>query len=203
MYLRAASNLGRQEDVAFFIVVSICVVLFLVINALMVYFVIRYKRKKNPRSEYIEGSTLLETAWTIGPIILVTFIFYIGLQGYRARKDAPPDAFVVKVNAQMWSWSFQYENGKVSDVLNLPLNKAVILKMYSIDAIHSFFAPAFRVKGDVVPGRENRLWLIPIEKGEFDIFCTELCGIGHYTMHTTARVMDEAAFKEWYEAPGR
>ncbi len=199
MLLSSASNPGRLTDSAFVAVTAICAALFLVINLAMLYLVVRYRRSKNPESAHIEGSALLELLWTVIPIAIVLFMFYLGLKGYTLRKEAPEDAMPVDVRAQMWSWSFQYANGKESGELMLPVNRAVRLNITSNDVIHSFFVPAFRINGDAVPGRQNNLWAVPLEKGTFDIFCTEYCGTGHSIMLSKVVVMDEKDFQEWYE----
>ncbi|MBI5888799.1 MAG: cytochrome c oxidase subunit II [Deltaproteobacteria bacterium] len=181
-------------------ITAICVALFLTINIIMLYFAVKYRRSRHPQSADIDGSVLLELAWTVIPAALVVFMFYLGLKGYAIRKDAPGDALAVNVRGQMWSWIFQYANGKESSALALPLNRAVKFNLTSGDVIHSFFIPAFGIKGDVVPGRQNTLWAVPIEKGSFDVFCTEYCGAGHSIMLSKAVVMDEKDFEEWYGA---
>jgi cytochrome c oxidase subunit 2 len=114
---------------------------------------------------------------------------------------------LVKVTASMWSWSFQYENGRQSATLNLPLNRPVKLSITSVDVLHSLSIPAFRVKEDAVPGRETYLWFLPDAAGTYDLFCTEYCGTGHSAMTTTVEVMPVKEFKLWYagktEAEGK
>lgn len=200
MLLSSASNPGRLTDSAFAAITAICVALFLAVNLTMLYFAVKYRRSNHPQSADIDGSVLLELAWTVIPTALVVFMFYLGLKGYTIRKDVPGDALAVNVRGQMWSWTFQYANGKESSKLAVPLNRAVKFNLTSGDVIHSFSIPAFRIKGDVMPGRQNTLWAVPLEKGIFDIFCTEYCGTGHSIMLSKVVVMDEKDFQEWYEA---
>jgi cytochrome c oxidase subunit 2 len=105
---------------------------------------------------------------------------------------------LVKVTARMWSWSFQYENGRQSGTLNLPLGRPVKLSITSMDMLHSLSIPAFRVKEDAVPGMETYLWFLPDEAGTYDLFCTEYCGTGHSSMTTTVEVMPVKVFESWY-----
>ena len=79
----------------------------------------------------------------------------------------------------MWFWTFEYEGGKQSPVLVVPLKKAILLNLHSDDVIHSLYIPAFRIKEDVVPGKKNYMWFIPEQIGDYDILCTAYCGLRH------------------------
>ncbi len=197
MFSGAESLIGRQVDQAFFLILGICVAMLVLITFLMVFFVIKYNRKRHPIPENIEGNTLLEITWTVIPTILVLAMFYVGWTGYRQMQDVPAGAMTVKVTARMWSWLFEYENGKQSDVLNLPVGKPVKLVLSSEDVLHSFYVPAFRVKKDAVPGIKAVLWFTPDETGSFDLFCAEYCGVGHSAMLSKVVVMNEDAFTAW------
>ncbi len=169
----------------------------------MVYFVIRYHRKRNPRAENIEGSTWLEILWTIVPTILVLTMFYYGLKGFQSLKKIPEDAMKVKVTARQWSWLFEYENGLKTSELRVPVGKPIALALTSQDVIHSFYIPSFKVKQDAVPGMTNHLWFKPIETGTYDVLCAEYCGLQHSYMLTKVIVLPEEEFKKWYEEGGK
>jgi cytochrome c oxidase subunit 2 len=113
-------------------------------------------------------------------------------------RNPPPDAMVVQVIARQWAWSFKYPNGKQTGELYLPLARPVKLITHTLDVIHGFFVPAFRVKVDVVPGKSNFVWFAPWLLGDFDIQCTVICGVNHSAMLSKVRVMPEADFKKWY-----
>jgi len=137
----------------------------------------KVQQKRNPIPTDIEGSPFLETTWTVSSLILVLFMFYWGWIGYREIKTKVPEgAFVVKATAQQWFWSFEYENGRQSDVLNLPMNRPVKVILNSQDVIHSFYIPAFRIKQDVVPGSEKYIWFTPNEEGTYDLFVPNIAG---------------------------
>lgn len=201
MFSSAASIIGKEIDSAFLMITGICIVLFTLIIFLTLYFVLKYSRRENTAPSDIEGSAFLETSWTVLSIILVLFMFYLGWRGYsEIRVRMPEDVLRVKVIAQQWTWSFEYENGKQSNVLNLPVNKPVKVIISARDVLHGFFVPAFRVKQDAVPGAENLLWWTPDKIGTYDIFCTQYCGLGHSIMLSKAEVMDEKKFNEWLES---
>lgn len=204
MFPSAASIIGKQTDTALIIIGGICIALFAVITFLMLYFVVKYSRKRNPVPVDIEGSKPLEYTFLFFSIILVLFMFYIGWKGYRKlRTEIPEDAMTVKAMGQMWSWSFEYENGNVSNILNLSVNRPVKVIVTSRDVIHSFYIPAFRVKQDALPLSERTIWFTPDKEGIYDLFCAEYCGIMHSQMIAKVEVMNEERFREWYEASER
>lgn len=197
-----ASSIAGTVDFVFFYIVGISVVLLVAITFLMVYFIFKYHRSKNIPPANIEGNTLLEVTWTVIPTILVMSMFYYGWVGFKEMRRVPKDAAVVKVTARMWSWAFEYENGKQSDVLKLPVNKPVKLELESLDVLHAFYVAAFRVKEDVVPGLNNYISFTPTMVGTYDAQCAEYCGMRHSYMMTKVEVMPEEKFQEWYVGNG-
>lgn len=194
-----ASNIETVVNHAFLIIASICAFFFLLIVALMIIFVIKYNRKKNPKAKNIHGSTPLEITWTIIPTIIVIYMFWIGWTGYKVMVDPPKDAMIIHVDAQMWKWTFKYGNGKTSDTLYVPVNKAIKVELHSKDVDHSFFVPAFRVKKDVIPDYNNFTWFTPEKTGEYEIECAEYCGLNHSHMLAKLVVMPQNDFNSWLQ----
>lgn len=194
-----ASNFAKGVDSAFLLIISISILFLIGLTIALIVFIIRYNHKKNPVATQIHGSTFLEVLWTVVPVILVLIMFYYGWKGFFPMKEkAPKDAFPIKTVARMWSWSFQYPNGRITDSLYIPKGKAVKLNLVSQDVIHSLFIPAFRVKQDLVPGNNMVMWFIPEKEGHYDIFCAEYCGLRHSYMYSAAIVMGDSAFNKWY-----
>jgi cytochrome c oxidase subunit II len=191
---------GKVVNDVFFYILVICVFFFALITFLMVYFVIRYRREKHPVPADIEGSTWLEITWTVIPTLLVLTMFYYGLAGFEFLKKVPPGAMAVKVIARQWSWLFQYENGIKDAQLRVPVGKPVKLLLTSLDVIHGFYAPAFRIKQDVVPGMTNYLWFQATETGTFDVMCSQYCGLEHAHMLSKIIVLPEEEFAKWYQS---
>ena len=191
---------GRVVDNVFLYILIICVILLGLITFLMVYFVIRYRREKHPKPADIEGSTWLEVTWTVIPTLIVLTMFYYGLTGFEFLKKVPPEAMTVKVIARQWSWLFQYENGIQDAKLRVPVRKPVKLLLNSLDVIHGFYIPAFRIKQDAVPGMTNYLWFQPTQLGTFDVLCSQYCGLEHSHMLTKIVVLPEEEFTKWYQA---
>jgi len=81
--------------------------------------------------------------------------------------------------------------------LNLPVGRPVIVHLSSKDVIHSFGLPQMRVKQDAIPGIEQRLWFTPTRTGEWEIACSQLCGLGHYRMRGFYTIQTQADFNAW------
>ncbi len=81
----------------------------------------------------------------------------------------------------------------------VPEDKLVILALTAGDTIHSFAAPHLRIKYDVIPGRETRVWFVAKEVGEYPAMCTELCGLGHFQMIANINVLSEPDYARWLE----
>jgi cytochrome c oxidase subunit II len=198
MLLGPSNTAGKVEGAFLFIVVC-CVVLLAVVTVCMVIFLIKYNRNKHPRPEHVKESILLEIVWTIVPTILVIFMFYFGWVDFDYIRNPPKDAMTVQVTARQWSWLFEYDNGKRSGVLNVPLGRPVKLLMTSADVLHCLFIPAYRIKEDCVPGLTTHLWFTANETGTYDIFCTEYCGVGHSHMRTKLAIMTADDFRKWHD----
>ncbi|HSW54206.1 MAG TPA: cytochrome c oxidase subunit II [Ignavibacteriaceae bacterium] len=191
------SNFANSVDGTFLFTLIVSVFFLVLITVLMIFFVIKYSRKRNPKATNIHGNMFLEIAWTGIPTILVLIMFWYGWQGYKEMVNVPEDAMPIEVTAQMWKWSFKYEDGKTTDSLYVPVNTPIKLILQSNDVNHSFFIPAFRLKKDVFPNRERIAWFIAKETGEYDIACSEYCGLNHSYMYSKIFVLPEEEFKNW------
>ena len=197
-----ASTFAGGVDTAFYLILGASVVILVGITAVMVYFLFKYNKKRHPKADTsITGNNKLEIIWTVIPTIIVMIMFYYGWAGFSPMRNVPKDAIAVKAVARMWSWTFEYPNGKKSDKLIVPFNKPVKLDLTSVDVIHSLYVPAFRIKEDVVPGRNNMIWFAANKLGSYDLFCAEYCGLRHSYMFTTVEVVDDAAWQEWIKTP--
>jgi cytochrome c oxidase subunit 2 len=192
-----ASTFAEGVDLSLYIIAGISVFFLVGITAVMIYFVFRYSRKRNPKATNIEGSNTLEVIWTVIPTILVLVMFYYGWMGYKPMREVPDNAIEIEAYAQMWKFSFQYPDGKVTDSLVVPVNQPVKLNLHSRDVLHSFYVPAFRIKEDMVPGGQNYLWFNPNLEGRYDILCAEYCGQLHSYMLSTITVVSDAEYQTW------
>lgn len=194
------STLSNQVDNILLFVLSISVILLVGITFCMIYFVIKYNKKRHPEAVKIPDNIKLEITWTVIPTILVLLMFYYGWEGFRAMRTVPPGSMVINVIGRMWNWTFQYDNGKETNILYVPVNKPVKLVMTSRDVVHSLYIPAFRIKADTVPGMQTYEWFQANKEETYDIMCAEYCGTSHSAMITKLIVMSENDFNKWYKS---
>jgi len=192
-------NAVHQVDRTLLLTIGVAIFFLGLILLVLVVFVLRFRHTKNPVASDIRGHNWLEAAWVIIPSLIVLVMFYSGWQSYSILQRPPGGAMEVAVTARQWSWTFTYENQRQSGVLYVLENRPVRLTIESVDVIHSFFAPAFRLKRDAVPGMKTYAWFLPDKVGEYDVLCTEYCGTGHSAMVTRIVVLPEEAFRAWYE----
>lgn len=199
---RNASTFAADVDRAFWISTGISLTMLLLVAGLMIYFILRYhhSRVKPDEIRNIKDHLGLQIVWTVVPTILLFVVFYYGYSAFREMRTVPKDAFEVDVLGKRWSWTFSYPNGKQTDELYVPAGENIRLRLHAPenDVLHSFYVPAFRVKEDVVPGRDTHLWFKATVEGRYDVECAEYCGTGHSMMLSKVEVMEKTAFDKWY-----
>jgi cytochrome c oxidase subunit II len=198
-----ASNERGRIDVLFWFTVAICIMIFAIVVAVLLYSVLRFRAAPDDDSDGppVHGHTGLEIVWTLIPTVLVTAIGIFSAI-VLARDDAlGKNVLNINVSAEQFAWSFEYpDSGKLTTgTLRVPVNRSVLLHLTSKDVIHSFWVPEFGQKQDTVPGIDTSLHITPNKVGTYPVICTELCGLGHAVMRTQAIVMTQAAFEKWLQ----
>ncbi len=173
----------------FILYVSIALTVFVMIGAL--YLVWKYRRRSHTdRLQVVHESKWLEISWIVLPTLLVLVVFFWGFRAYVGTSIPPSDAIEIKVHAQKWQWSFEYDNGMQGfSEFWVPAGRPVKLTMTSRDVLHSFFVPEFRIKHDVLPNRFSFVWFNAPEVGVYQVVCTEYCGTGHSNMGAKIHVV--------------
>ena len=196
----ASEEMDRIEFTFWFTTV-ICIGVFAVVAAAIVYSVLNFRVQPEDESDGppIHGHTGLEIVWTAIPAVLVTAISIVSAIVLARNDDVGPNPLRISVTAQQFAWRFEYPgDGKVvSGELVLPVGRPVKLTLHSLDVIHSFWVPEFGQKSDAVPGIETTLVITPTRKGEYRVICTELCGLGHALMRAPVRVVDQAGYERY------
>jgi cytochrome c oxidase subunit II len=204
---KPASREAGRIDFEFWFVVTICIVIFAIVAAAILYSVWRFRAAPDDDSDGppIHGHTKLEIVWTLIPTILVTAIGVTSAIVLSQDDALGKNVLRINVTAQQFEWSFSYPdaNNLTSATLMLPNDRSVQLRFTARDVIHSFWVPEFGQKQDVVPGLHPTLHITPDRVGTFPVICTELCGLGHATMRTTAVVMTPAAFDKWLKSQSK
>jgi cytochrome c oxidase subunit 2 len=196
----ASREAGRIHFVIWFVVV-ICIVIFALVAAVMIYEVLKFRVQEDDFEDGppVHGHTGLEITWTAIPFVLVTAIAIVSAIVLSRNDAQAQDTLHIDVVAQQFEFTFSYPdaNNATSPVLRLPEGRSVELYMRSLDVIHSVFVPQFSQKEDIVPGLVTQLHITPTKVGTFPLECTELCGLGHSLMRSQAIVMTPAAFDAW------
>jgi cytochrome c oxidase subunit 2 len=210
---------GAQIRELYNIVFVIAAVIFVLVEGLIVWSVIRYRRKPGDDTlpAQTHGNNLAEIVWTIVPTIIVVFLFVISWQTLNAvdTPAADPDTRIRAVAGQ-FQWQFDYlaEDGQTilytqnlatgeDGGMAVPAGRTVQLTLTSQDVIHAFYVPQFLFKRDVVPGRVNQFDFTINESDAGQTFrgqCAELCGAGHRIMLFDVHAMTPAEFDAWLEA---
>ena len=113
------------------------------------------------------------------------------------NQGAAPD-LVVKVTGLQYAFLFNYpENNVFSGELHVPIGREVYLDMAANDVIHAFWVPEFRLKQDLIPGRQTELRFTPQKEGDYKLICAELCGPYHGAMNTKVIVQTPEDFDNW------
>jgi cytochrome c oxidase subunit 2 len=155
----------------------------------------------------IHGNTTLEVVWTAIPAIMMVSLSIYAYSVLTDIEDHKANELKVTVTGQQFAWYFDYQtpDGKKirSDQLYLPNKRPVKFLVKSLDVIHDFWVPAFRMKIDAVPGITTDYRVTPKRIGDYDVVCAELCGYGHATMRQTAHVLSPHDFQLWLNDKAR
>jgi cytochrome c oxidase subunit II len=204
----ALTSTAKEIDGLFSMIFWITLVVFVLVEALLVIFLIRYKRKHpDKHGKNIHGNNKAEVIWTLVPAIILVFIGIYSSGMVYSIQQPPAKVYEVKVIGQKWSWEFEYENGaKTYGDLKIPAGRDVLFKITSKDVIHSFWIPEFRMKQDAVPGRETTFTVLAddldklaVKDGVYKqrIICAEYCGDNHSKMLADLTIMNGNEFDKW------
>jgi len=190
-------------------VLAITGIIFVVVFTLLVYAIAKFRaRSANTNSEpaQVYGSTQIELAWTIIPVLIVVVLFMATARVIHAMQDAPEPTNAVKVTVighQFW-WEYRYpELGVVTaNELHIPVSDVAhptptFLQLLSADTDHSFWIPELAGKTDLVPNHPNRMWMDPEHTGVFVGQCAQYCGTQHAKMLLRVSVDTPEDFARW------
>jgi cytochrome c oxidase subunit 2 len=200
---RIASREAAIEDRAFVVLTAASVPVLMLVVVALVYSAVRFRATDDDLDgPPIRGHLGFQAVWLGASLVLVLGLFVYGTVGLVDIRGAQTADFEVNVSAEQWAWHFEYPaTGVKSDELHIPVDRRVHLTITSTDVIHSFWVPAFGIKQDAVPGRPTHVFLTTTRIGTYPGMCSELCGLGHTTMTTTAVVSDQADLDAWLGQP--
>ncbi|GAB4571378.1 MAG: cytochrome c oxidase subunit II [Anaerolineae bacterium] len=195
------------EDISwlFAIVMGFAVVVFVLVEGLLIFALIRYRRRSaDEMPEQVHGNNRLEIGWTVGSAVLVVILFFFTLGFYQQPRTLPQDAdpLTIEVTGNTWFWEFYYPETGVTTVgeFNVPVGQPVVLEITSRDVQHSFWLPELSGKVDAIPGRVQRMWFQVDERRVYVGQCAEYCGREHYNMPIRLNVLPEVEYAAWMDA---
>jgi cytochrome c oxidase subunit 2 len=190
-------------------VLSMMGMIFVVVFALLAYAVVRFRsRSGDDRREPVQiyGSTQVELAWTVIPVLIVVALFFAAARVIASVQNPPrpPGALEVVVTGHQYWWEYRYPqlNIVTANELHVPVSdpahpSPTFLTLLSADTDHSFWVPRLAGKTDLIPNHPNQMWIDPHETGTFLGQCAQYCGTQHAKMLLRVYVQPRGEFERW------
>jgi cytochrome c oxidase subunit 2 len=203
------SGPARMIERLSFFVIEVTAAIFIVVASLLVYVVVRYRqRDPNDDSEppQIYGSTQIELAWTVIPVLIVVVLFLTTARILFAIQDQkmPPAAIEADVVGHQFWWEFHYAKlgFTTANELHVPVSSEhapmiTSLRLLSADVDHSFWVPQLFGKIDSIPNQVNHMWFNPDKAGMYVGQCAQFCGVEHGKMLLRVYVQTPEDFAAW------
>lgn len=203
-----ATPAAAEKDIAL-LVFAITGAIFVVVGALIVSTIIRFRRRPGDDSRQeppqVYGSNQIEAAWTVIPILIVFVLIGVSARVIASVQNAspPPATLHVTLIGHQWWWEVQYPDYGIvtANEIHVPASRdgktATYLKLGSADVIHSFWVPQLSGKTDLIPNRDNYMWIDPRDPGVYVGNCAEYCGTQHANMLLRVIAESEDDFKKW------
>jgi cytochrome c oxidase subunit II len=210
--IESASTYAKDIDGIIELIAWIVGPWFLLTFGIFIYFIFKFRKKEGVKALYIDGENPDHMKWISRPhaavLLFDIVVVIVAIQVWNKVKiDLPEPDYTIGVVGHQWSWRFIHpgQDGKLGtaddietvDELHVMVDKTYHFKLTSVDVLHSFSVPVFRLKQDAVPGREITGWFNATKTGEFDIQCAEMCGIGHGIMGGRIHIATEADHNKW------
>jgi len=212
---KSISTYGGDIDFIFWLVTILVGFWFFLTLFSLLYFLVRYRKGKNPTAVYSQGEGWKESKFIEIPHLIVLLcdvliIVYTFTAWNRVEIDIPEPDYEVGVEGKLWYWAFRYPgpdqklntdddiivNEQNNGIMHVPVNKNIVIHISSDKTLHSFFVKELRLKQDAIPGRVISKWFNATETGKYEIACAEICGVNHWSMRNYLVVESEAAFNE-------
>ena len=185
---------------SFYIVLGVAAVIFVIVAGLVVYALIRFRRRKGREPKQFSENVRLEVLWISIPLLIVAGLFILAVRTMSLVNPPvlgnEPDLTVV---AHQWWWELHYPQSGVTaaNEIHLPVGKHLLLRFESADVIHGFWVPSFGQKIDVIPGHPNHMWQTITRPGLFLGTCNSFCGMAHGLMRILVFAQSPEDFNAW------
>jgi cytochrome c oxidase subunit II len=184
-------------------VLGVTVTIFALVGGFLLYSAWRFRARRGEggaEPPQVHGSTRLELAWTIVPVLVLIALSAYTLDHVGTVAHAPKNSMVVNVKARQFAFSYTYgansgAAGKTPTnptTLVVPVNTPIELEVRSLDVAHDWWVESLGPKIDAIPGQTNTTWFRADHTGTFHGQCAEFCGLGHATMTITVKVVSSS-----------
>ncbi len=211
-FVPAASSYASDIDNLFTLIFAFVGFWLVATMGAFFWLILRFRKKEGVPAQYISGELKSEKRWLTYPHLLVlvcdVFIVWGAVRvWYDVKQDLPPAQQTVRVIGQQWAWTFVHPGpdgaldtpDDITTVNELHVQEDTLYhyKLESMDVLHNFSVPVFRLKQDAIPGRIITGWFTPTKTGSFDIQCAEICGIGHGLMGARIHIETKEQHTAW------
>src|SRR5215470_13796893 len=191
---------------------AVCAAIFVTVIGLLIYAIVRFRRRPGDDASeppQIYGSSQIELAWTVLPILIVVVLILVTARTVADVQNypQPPNALKATVVGHQWWWEIRYPDLGVvtANELHIPVSdpaqpRPTFLKLESADVAHSFWVPQLAGKTDVIPNRDNSMWFDAMTPGTYLGNCAEYCGTQHARMLIRVIVHPDGEFEKWAAA---
>ena len=184
--------------------------IFVVVFGLLAYAVVKFRKRRTSDGRepaQVYGSTQVELAWTVIPILVVVVLFLAAARVIASIQNAtrPSNALEVTVIGHQFWWEYRYPFLKVvtANELHIPVGEPTFLTLLSADTDHSFWVPRLAGKTDLIPNHPNSMWVDPHETGLYLGQCAQYCGTQHAKMLLRVYVQTRDEFDRWIQEQSR
>jgi cytochrome c oxidase subunit 2 len=205
-----ASTQAHNTDRLYHVMVIASIPIFVLVVTVILFSVWHFRMRPGEELKDgppIHGNTRLEVLWTTIPaVILLGLVSYSFVVLHDNEKKPNGPEIQVNVTGRQFEWSYEYPTSVTggaplrSTQLYVPDNESVYFNIKSLDVIHAFWIPAFRLQIDAVPGITTHYRATPDRLGSYPVVCNLLCGVGHSLMRSTIHVVAPAAFQTWLKS---
>lgn len=195
-----STDLNTAVDTLWDLLLLLGTIVFVLVEAWLIYTIVRYRRRGDARPEQVHGNTTLEIAWTVLPALILAIIAVPTVRTiFQTQAKVKPGALQVEVIGHQWWWEFRYpELGVVTaNELYLPRGRTVNFALKTKDVLHSFWIPRLGGKRDLISNHTNYLWFTPDSSIAVNGQCAEYCGASHADMRFRVFTVEPDQFDAW------
>jgi cytochrome c oxidase subunit 2 len=185
----------------------IAAVVFVVVSGLVLWSVVRYRRRDDELPRQTHGNDTLELIWTLIPTVLVGVLIVATVQAQDKVLRGHAEAVPLKVTGFQWSWQFDYPDGvrivgqpKQRPTMVVPVGRPIRIELSSADVVHSFYIPKTLFKRQAIPGFPSHFDLTFDQVGTYPGQCAQFCGVAHADMLFDVKVVSQSEYESWLQA---